>query len=80
MEVKLKINKPVIPRKVDLYEALGFEFYRSGLFPHNYEVKKCPYIKINTIEELIAFINKYGEIKISDDIIDDCFIITIINP
>ena len=53
-------------------EQIGFSFEKSDF--RDFKIKGNPEIEINTLEELIQFCNKHGEIIVSDchiEIYDD---------
>jgi hypothetical protein len=55
--------------QVPLLKELGFDFESSYNGRELYLKREDVFVDINTLDELMAFINKYGDIVINKDVI-----------
>lgn len=68
--------------EIEKLKELGFEFYdpqRPEGFTRNIEIRKCPTVEFESLEELVDFAKKYGEISIDAIHYEEPFSIEIFN-
>jgi len=69
MKFKLKTTGYFYPKETDRRRLgkLGFTFIKGGSYGYHIDWESVPEIEINTINELMEFIDIHGDIIISGD-------------